>query len=98
MKQHQYYVYIMASKPNGTLYIGVTNNLVRRVYEHKNGLISGFTKKYNVKLLVYFQIYEYVYHALQREKTLKHWLRDWKIKTIEEKNPHWEDLSATLGV
>ena len=98
MKQHEYYVYIIASKPYGTLYIGVTNNLVRRVYEHKNGLISGFTKKYNIKLLVYFEIYEYVYHALQREKIIKHWKRDWKIKTIEEGNSHWEDLYASLCV
>src|SRR5471030_2721350 len=98
MKQHQYYVYIMASKPNGTLHIGVTNNLVRRVYEHKNGLISGFTKKYNIKLLVYFEIYEYVYHALQREKTLKQWQRAWKIQAIEERKPHWKDLYETLGV
>ena len=88
----------MASKPNGTLYIGVTNNLVRRIYEHKNGLIPGFTKKHNIKLLVYFEVYEYVYDALQREKTLKHWQRDWKIKAIEEKNPHWKDLYETLGV
>ena len=98
MKQHEYYVYIMASKPYGTLYIGMTNDLVRRVYEHKNGLISGFTKKYNIKLLVYFEIYEYVYHALQREQTIKHWKRDWKIKTIEERNPYWEDLYASLCV
>lgn len=86
----------MASKPNGTLYIGVTNNLARRAYEHKNVLIPGFTKKYNIKLLVYFEVYEYVYHALQREKTLKRWQREWKIKAIEESNPHWSDLSETL--
>ena len=98
MKQHQYYVYIIASKPNVTLYIGVTNDLVRRVYEHKNGLISGFAKKYNIKLLVYFEIYEYVYHALQREKTLKHWPREWKIKRIEESNPYWKDLYEALCV
>jgi putative endonuclease len=96
MKHYQYYVYIMASKPKGTLYIGVTNDLARRVYEHRNGLIAGFTKKYNVKLLVYFEIYEYVYHALQREKTLKQWNREWKIKAIEGLNPHWKDLYETL--
>jgi putative endonuclease len=78
----------MASKPNGTLYIGITNNLARRVYEHKNGLIAGFTKEYDIKLLVYFEIYDDVYHALQREKTLKHWKREWKIKAIEELNSH----------
>lgn len=71
----QYYLYIMASKRNGTLYIGVTNNLIRRVYEHKEGIIEGFTKKYNVKNLVYYEIYESVYKAIKREKAMKKWLR-----------------------
>lgn len=88
----------MERKPIVTLYIGVINILVRRVYEHKNGLISGFTKKYNIQLLVYFEIYEYFYHALQREKTLKRWQREGKIKAIKELNPHWKDLSETLCV
>lgn len=74
-KMRQYYLYIMASKRNGTLYIGVTNNLIRRVYEHKEGIIEGFTKKYNVKNLVYYEIYESVYKAIKREKAMKKWLR-----------------------
>lgn len=82
----------MASKKNGTLYIGVTNNLVRRVYEHKEGLIEGFTKKYNVKNLVYYEIYNEMYEAIKREKAMKKWLRNWKIELIEKTNPDWVDL------
>lgn len=92
----QYYLYIMASKRNGTLYIGVTNNLIRRVYEHKEGIIEGFTKKYNVKNLVYYEIYESVYEAIKREKAMKKWLRKWKIDLIEKENPHWNDLYEEL--
>jgi len=88
----QYYVYILASKKNGTLYIGITNNLVRRVYEHKEGLVEGFTKKYNVKNLVYYEIHNSVYEAIKREKALKKWLRKWKIELIEKMNPTWKDL------
>lgn len=88
----QYFLYIMASKKNGTLYIGVTNNLVRRVYEHKEGLIEGFTKKYNVKNLVYYEIYNEMYEAIKREKAMKKWLRKWKIELIEKTNPDWVDL------
>ena len=87
-----YYVYILASKRNGTLYIGVTNNLTRRVYEHKNGIIEGFTKKYRVHKLVYYEHVEDIESAIQREKRLKTWHRDWKIRLIEETNPNWEDL------
>lgn len=82
----------MASKKNGTLYIGVTNNLVRRVYEHKEGLIEGFTKKYNVKNLVYYEVYNDMYEAIKREKAMKKWLRKWKIELIEKTNPDWIDL------
>lgn len=82
----------MASKKNGTLYIGVTNDLVRRVYEHKEGLIEGFTKKYNVKNLVYYEIYNEMYEAIKREKAMKKWLRKWKIELIEKTNPDWVDL------
>lgn len=85
----------MASKKNGTLYIGVTNNLVRRVYEHKKGLIEGFTKKYNVKILVYYEVYIDMYEAIKREKAMKKWLRKWKIELIElieKTNPDWKDL------
>ncbi len=88
----QYYVYILASKKNGTLYIGVTNDLVRRVYEHREGLIDGFTKKYNVKNLVYFEIIRNVTEAIKREKAMKKWLRKWKIELIEKSNPEWKDL------
>jgi putative endonuclease len=88
----QYYLYILASKKNGTLYIGVTNNLVRRIYEHKEGLIEGFTKKYNVKILVYYEIYNDMYEAIKREKAMKKWLRKWKIELIEKTNPDWKDL------
>ncbi len=88
----QYYVYILASKKNGTLYIGVTNELVRRVYEHKEGLIEGFTKKYDVKNFVYYEITNDINEAIKREKALKKWLRKWKIELIENMNPEWKDL------
>ncbi len=87
-----YYVYILASKRKGTLYIGVTNDLIRRVYEHKNGFVEGFTKRYNVHKLVYYEQTESIESAIQREKRLKVWHRDWKIKLIEEMNPDWKDL------
>lgn len=89
---NQYYVYIMASKKHGTLYIGVTNNLVRRVYEHREGLMDGFTKKYNVKCLVYYEVCEDVKAAISREKAMKKWYRHWKIQLIERMNPEWQDL------
>ena len=91
-----YYVYIMASQPNGTLYIGMTNDLVRRVYEHREGLVEGFTKRYGVKTLVYFEAHDRAELAIQREKTLKHWVRDWKIALIERDNPNWDDLYEGL--
>ena len=88
----QYYIYILASKKNGTLYIGMTNNLVKRIYEHKNKLIEGFTSKYNVNNLVYFEITNNANSAIHREKKLKGWKRKWKIDLIEKSNPNWEDL------
>ncbi|PID52293.1 MAG: hypothetical protein CR972_02350 [Candidatus Moraniibacteriota bacterium] len=88
----QYYVYILASQKNGTLYIGVTSNLQKRVFEHKEKLVAGFTEKYNVDKLVYFEQTGDVQSALLREKQLKKWNRDWKLKLIEEKNPQWNDL------
>ena len=91
-----YYVYILASKRNGTLYIGVTNNLTRRVYEHKNDLINGFTKKYKVHMLVYYEHANDIYSAIQREKSLKKWERKWKIELIETMNPDWHDLYEEL--
>ena len=91
-----YYVYILANERNGTLYIGVTNNLVRRVYEHQNGLVDGFTKKYKVKMLVYFESTEDIISAIAREKALKKWSRSWKISLIQSVNPEWNDLSTDL--
>ena len=88
-----YFVYIMASKQNGTLYIGVTNNLERRIYEHKHNLIKGFTSKYGVHRLVYFEESNDIQAALMREKQLKKWNRSWKIELIEKTNPEWKDLS-----
>ena len=91
-----YAVYIMASKRNGTLYTGVTNDLQRRVYEHKHGLVDGFTKKYHVHMLVWYELTDSIESAIQREKQIKKWNRNWKLKLIEEKNPQWEDLSLEL--
>ena len=88
-----YFVYILASKRNGTLYIGVTNNLERRMYEHKNKLIGGFTKKYSVDKLVHYEMTNDVRSAIQREKQLKKWNRKWKLELIEKENPEWKDLS-----
>jgi len=86
----------MASKRNGTLYIGVTNNLARRVYEHKNGLLEGFTKKYKIDNLVYYESTEIIESAITREKQLKKWNRQWKINLIERDNPEWNDLYSEL--
>ena len=91
-----YYVYILASKRNGTLYVGVTSNLVKRVYEHKNDLIEGFTEKYGVHRLVYYEQSEDVKSAIEREKRLKAWKRQWKLRLIEEMNPEWNDLYDLL--
>ncbi|MEJ5259196.1 MAG: GIY-YIG nuclease family protein [Anaerohalosphaeraceae bacterium] len=87
-----YYVYILASRRNGTLYIGVTNNLKNRVFQHKTEKVEGFTQKYGVKRLVYFETFRNIQDAIVREKRLKKWNRDWKIRLIEEKNPAWDDL------
>ena len=92
-----YYVYILASMKNGTLYIGVTNNLIKRVYEHKNDLVEGFTKKYQVHNLVYYEIFDSVYEAISREKQMKKWKRQWKINLIEKINPLWQDLYSELS-
>lgn len=86
-------MYILASKRNGTLYIGVTNDLERRLYEHRNNLIEGFTNKYNVHHLVYYEDVNDIQAALQREKQLKRWTRKWKIELIEKANPEWRDLA-----
>jgi len=91
-----YYVYILASKRNGTLYIGVTNDLERRLFEHKDNFIDDFTKKYRVHHLVYFEFVNDVHAALQREKQLKRWTRKWKIELIEQANPKWYDLAENF--
>ena len=92
----QYYVYILASRIGGTLYIGVTNDLLRRVGEHREGVVAGFTKKYGVKRLVYFETFDDVDAAIAREKLLKGWNRAWKIRLIEKDNPNWDDLFPPL--
>ncbi len=89
-------VYILASKHNGTLYVGVTSNLVKRVWEHRNDATEGFTKRYGVHRLVYFEQHISMDEAILREKRLKKWNRDWKIKLIEDANPEWRDLWPTL--
>lgn len=85
-------VYILASKRNGTLYVGVTSDLRKRIWEHREGFVEGFTKKYNVHRLVYYELFDDMYNAITREKRLKKWNRAWKIRLIEEKNPYWDDL------
>lgn len=87
-----FYVYIMASRKNGTIYVGVTSDLVKRVYEHKNGLTEGFTKKYNVHDLVWYEVHGSADAAITREKRIKKWKRAWKIQMIENENPGWDDL------
>ncbi|MBA7563118.1 hypothetical protein ES708_04771 [subsurface metagenome] len=94
--ENRYYIYILASKRNGTLYTGVTSNLIKRIYEHKNNLIEGFTKKYNIHNLVYYEITEDVNSAIAKEKQLKRWKRNWKIELIEKNNPEWKDLYFEL--
>jgi putative endonuclease len=88
-----YYVYILASQPNGTLYIGVTNDLARRIYEHKSDAVESFTKRYGVHRLVYFEATENIEAAILREKRLKKWPRDWKLNLITRENPTWDDLA-----
>ena len=89
-------VYILASKPNGTLYVGVTSNLQQRTWQHQSNLVEGFTKKYTVHRLVYFELHQDMYAAITREKQIKKWRRAWKLKTIEEQNPNWDDLTPTI--
>ena len=90
------YVYILASGPNGILYVGVTNDLVRRIYQHRNGLVAGFTRKYSVKRLVYFERYDDIQTAIQREHNIKHLPRRWKVGLILENNPAWDDLYDSI--
>jgi len=88
----QFYVYILASRRNGTLYTGMSSDLVKRVWQHKNNLVQGFTKKYKIKDLVYFEVHQTAESAITREKQIKKWNRKWKLRLIEEFNPRWEDL------
>ncbi len=92
----QGYVYIMANKPQGTIYIGVTSDIIKRVYEHKNDFIDGFSRKYALKNLVYYEVFDEIAEAIKREKQLKEWQRKWKIELIEKQNLKWEDLYETI--
>jgi len=95
MNKH-FYIYILASKKNGTLYVGVTSDIIKRIYEHKNSLTEGFTNKYGVKDLVYYEIYDDAENAIKREKQIKTFRRNWKIDLIVKDNPDWKDLYDTL--
>jgi putative endonuclease len=93
-----YFVYILTSNRNGTLYVGVTNDLARRSWEHKNNVVPGFTKQYNVHQLVYYELHSDIEEALKREKSIKRWKRQTKLQMIERMNPDWDDLYSTLNV
>ena len=88
----QSYIYIVTNKKHGVLYTGVTSNLIKRIFEHKNKMVNGFSKKYNLDKLVYYEIFEDIYIAIQREKQIKKWYRSWKIDLISNFNPNWSDL------
>src|SRR5687768_11200905 len=93
----QYFVYILASKRNGTLYTGFSNGVIKRTWEHKHDVVEGFTKKYNVHRLVYYDLFDEALAAIAREKQIKKWKRRWKLTLIEKKNPPWKDLYDELG-
>ncbi|MFC2000515.1 GIY-YIG nuclease family protein [Chloroflexota bacterium] len=95
-RAHRYYVYILSSKRNGTLYIGVTSDLVKRVYDHRNDLLDGFTRKYRIHRLVYYEKTNDIQEAIAREKQIKRWKRAWKVELIERDNPEWIDLYPEL--
>ena len=98
MKERKsFYVYILSNERNGTLYVGVTSDLAKRVWEHKNEVADGFTKKYGLKNLVYFEVFDDAENAILREKKLKRWKREWKLELIEEDNPRWLDLYETIA-
>ena len=88
----QYYIYILASRRNGTLYVGVTSDLLKRIYEHKQDIVDGFTKKYHVHTLVYYEVHNDIQVAIEREKQIKKWNRRWKMRLVEEMNSEWRDL------
>ena len=92
-----YYIYIMASRKHGTLYVGITSNLLGRVYQHKTGAVASFTRRYHVHLLVWFESYDDPLTAIAREKEIKKWRREWKINLIEQTNPEWADLFESLA-
>jgi putative endonuclease len=96
-KEHTYYVYILTNKRNGTLYTGVTNNLLRRVIEHKEKVIRGFTMIYDLSKLVHYEVYNYINDAIKRESNIKAWKRKWKLKLIEENNIEWKDLIYNIA-
>jgi putative endonuclease len=96
MRDHVYWVYILASARNGTHYVGVTSDLIRRVQEHREGLVPGFTRRYGVKLLVFFELHHDINTAILREKRIKRWHRAWKLELIEKHNPQWKDLWPEL--
>ena len=91
------YVYVLTNQPNGILYVGVTSDLVRRVYQHREGFVDGFTKRYGLKRLVYFEHFEDIRTAIQREHNIKHWPRAWKVRMILATNPSWDDLFPTIA-
>ncbi len=93
----RYWLYILASKPFGTLYVGMTNDLVRRIYEHREGLVEGFSKAHSVKLLVYYEEHATALAAIQREKNIKHWPRAWKVDLVRKMNPEWRDLFEDIA-
>mgnify|MGYP000399650663 CR=1 FL=1 len=90
------YIYIVTNKKHGTLYIGVTSNLIQRIYQHKNKIFEGFTEKYNLDKLVYYELFDDMENAIKREKRLKFWQRKWKIDLIEKQNPTWQDLYDSI--
>ena len=96
MAHKQFYVYILTNKPYGVFYIGVTSNLPKRVCEHKEAVVEGFSKEYNLKMLVYYEVFENAENAIKREKRLKRWSREWKIEAINAFNPEWKDLYETI--
>jgi putative endonuclease len=91
------WIYILTDRPNGILYVGVTNDLVRRIYEHRSEFVEGFTKRYGLKRLVYFEQFDDIRAAIQREHNIKHWPRTWKVRKIVARNPDWDDLFETIA-
>jgi putative endonuclease len=93
----QYYVYILTNKPYGTLYVGITNDLVRRTWEHRNDVVSGFTRVHQTHRLVWYEVHGDAYEAITREKLIKKWHRDWKVNLVQAMNPRWEDLYDAIA-